>query len=1063
MNPGSRTPQSKKSRKVFRLLAVSLLALNTVAVTYSWLGLEDLYRKTLEEAEVRSQNLTLAVDLALSNEVSKIDLSLRTVASELHYSAELALSGVPANVQLLIANQKSLLPETSAWSIANADGQVIAHESAQGPATFSIADRDYFRALKSATDDRLLISKPLLSRFSSNPVLIFARRITAIDGRFIGIVAVPLPISYFNQLLSGFDVGMEGTLALRDVDQGLITRILLDERGVTYPTDDPRPSKEFSFAYMRDRRQATYVGTASFDRIERVFSYRLLSNAPIYALIGVSKSHSLAEWRKVAWRQGISLVFILLLANGSAVVFYRLWRRQRINAVLLRESGDRLMATIRELEERDSALRAAQEAGGLGTYSLSVTTGIWSSSEALDAIFGIDDSYARTVEGWTELVHPDDRDLMARYFAEEVVGRRQVFDREYRVVRPADQRTIWVHGLGKLDLDADGEPVRMYGTIRDITTRKSAEARLRLTEEVFQNASEGILVTTADGSIVETNPAFERMTGYSSAEVKGQTPRLLKSGLQDQQHYESLWRSLLDDGHWEGLLYNKRKDGLLYAQQTHITAIPDARGAVAHYVAVVSDVTELKENQQRLEHMAYHDALTGLPNRTRLAEQIKRAMTQCQRGDHAILGVCCLDLDGFKRANDRWGHHIGDQLLLQVAERLKACTRGDDTVARLGGDEFVVLLCNLKDREDGVETASRLIAHIAEPYLVGEVRESLTVSIGMTFYPSDTADNPDVLLRQADQAMYEAKRNGKNRMQIYDVHSDRKKRDDDQQYSRLVEALARGEFELYYQPKVDLRAARVAGVEALLRWRHPELGLLPPTDFLPFVEETDLVLPLGEWILKEALRQKAAWQDAGVSLQLSINIFAQHLQRFDFVSRLKTILAEFPSVDPVEVELEIVETTALHNMQEITERILHCAALGVQFSLDDFGTGYSSLTYLRQLPVTRVKIDRSFVSEMLTNAEDQAVIRGIVGMSHTLGREVVAEGVETVEHGALLRQLGCDWAQGYSIARPMAPGGLVAWVRQWSMPDEWRSDEAQRSRRATAESSEAMNASTARV
>ena len=1016
---------------------VALITANAIVITLVFIGLNQLYERTNREAEIRCQNIALAVDLQLSNEISKIDLSLKTVAAELDYHIRKGRTERDQQVRALIARQKAALPEAEAWSITDAEGTILFHEGDGASPSFTAADRDYFRDLKSGRVTGLAISKPIKSRLTGNWVVVLARAIGDSEGRFDGIVVVPLPVKSLNQMLSGFELGRRGVINLRDADMGLITRFPERQSNYQASIGDTRVSRTLLDRVASGQTQATYRAVAPFDNLERVFSFRTLSNAPIHVLAGISKEDFLEEWRNTAW-QVSGVVFLLLVAcNAALVLFYRQWRLQQQTALALREGNTRLEASLQHLRERDDALLAAQQAGLLGTYSLDIATGSWVCSEQMDTIFGIDAGFPHTVEGWEQLMHPDDRSRMIRYFATEVVEKRGAFDQEYRIVRPCDGRVAWVHGLGRLDLDPAGQPVRMSGTIQDVSARCAADDRLHLTQEVFLNTTEGVLITDNHGTILETNPAFTRITGYSAEEAKGQNPRILKSGAQDAAFYVTLWRVLLTTGSWDGEFVNLRKDGAIYVQHTRIFSIYDAQGNIVRFAAVISDVTRFKENQQRLEHLAYFDALTSLPNRALLTERMRQAMAECQRQSGRLLGVCCLDLDGFRDINDRLGHHIGDQFLVEVAQRLSRCASAGDTVARLGGDEFVVLFCALENRRDAINAVARLLATSAEAYTLGKFRAEITLSVGVALYPAADTEEPDVLLRQADQAMYDAKRHGKNRMSFFDVESERDQREHQALHDRLVEALAQDEFRLHYQPKVCLRSGSVTGVEALLRWQHPERGLLPPLEFLPVIEASELTLPLGEWILHEALRQQRRWQSQGLSINMSVNIFGLHLQREDFIERLDAILREHPDVDPRTLELEVVETTALENLEEVTARIRGCMELGVGFALDDFGTGYSSLTYLRQLPVDLVKIDRSFVRDMLDNPDDQSLVESIVGMAHTLGRQVVAEGVETIEHGVLLIRCGCDSAQGYGIARPMEPESLPDWVAQWERPKKW--------------------------
>ncbi|MBK5953393.1 hypothetical protein CCR92_05180, partial [Rhodospirillum rubrum] len=459
--------------------------------------------------------------------------------------------------------------------------------------------------------------------------------------------------------------------------------------------------------------------------------------------------------------------------------------------------------------------------------------------------------------------------------------------------------------------------------------------------------------------------------------------------------------------------------------------------SVRRLVGAIKDVTEIKEDLDRTEFLAYHDSLTNLPNRLLLADRMGQALALAVRRQD-LLAVCYLDLDSFKPINDTWGHSVGDALLIEVARRLQQNARAEDTVARLGGDEFVVLLCGFKAEAEVERVVRRMMDSIATPYSVGGRQVTLTVSMGITTFPRDAEQEADALIRHADQAMYEAKRQGRNRIHYFDAEKDRLHKERQTYYNRMVAALEANEFQLHYQPTIDLVSGVFSGVEALIRWRHPERGLLLPGAFLPDIEDTDLTVPLGEWILREALRQKERWQDMGLSLTVGVNLFGYHLQQDSFVARFAAILAEFPAVHPEEVTLEIVETTAMRDLAAISEKMWDCKRFGVDFALDDFGTGYSSLTYFRRLPVTHLKIDRSFVTDILENAQDQAMVQSIVAMSHALGRKVVAEGAETLAHCAALGRYGCDFAQGFGIARPMPGEDIFPWARQWNRPDSLR-------------------------
>lgn len=688
------------------------------------------------------------------------------------------------------------------------------------------------------------------------------------------------------------------------------------------------------------------------------------------------------------------------------------------------------------LRKSEESLKESQIIAGLGSYVLAIPSGCWENSAVLDKLFGIDSAYERTVEGWAALVHPDDRAMMEDFFKNEVLAQGKVFDKEYRIVRHHDQAVRWVHGLGKLEFDAQGQPVKMHGTIQDITERKQVEEKLQLAAKVFTHAREGIMITSANGAIIDVNDTFIGITGYSRDEVLGHSPRLLSSGLQSRDFYSALWGDLIEHGYWYGEVWNRRKNGEAYAVMLTISAVCDAQGNTQHYVALLSDITALKEHEKQLEHIAHYDALTNLPNRVLLADRLRQAMTQAQRREQR-LAVAFLDLDGFKAINDSHGHEAGDQLLMTVATRMKQVLREGDTLARLGGDEFVAVLLDLPDIEAGISMLSRLLNAAAQPLHVDDLMLQVSASIGVTFYPQAEDVDAEQLLRQADQSMYQAKLAGKNRYHVFDAEQDRSVRGYHESLEHIRRALVEHEFVLYYQPKVNMRTGRVIGAEALIRWQHPEKGLLPPALFLPLIENHPLSIELGEWVIDTALAQIEAWHSAGLNISVSINIGALQLQQADFIDRLRALLAAHPTVKPGNLEMEVLETSALGDLLPVSQVIDAGRRLGVNFALDDFGTGYSSLTYLKRLPVSQLKVDQSFVRDMLDDPDDLAIVQGILGLASAFYRHVIAEGVETVAHGEMLLQLGCELGQGYGIARPMPAQALPGWSVGWRPDQAW--------------------------
>jgi diguanylate cyclase (GGDEF)-like protein/PAS domain S-box-containing protein len=570
----------------------------------------------------------------------------------------------------------------------------------------------------------------------------------------------------------------------------------------------------------------------------------------------------------------------------------------------------------------------------------------------------------------------------------------------------------------------------------DITRSKQSEERLHLAASVFTHASEGITITDVNGNILDVNDAFTRITGYSREEVVGKNPRILNSGRQTREFYSEMWNKLLLKGHWAGEIWNRAKDGRVYAEMLTISAVRDAAGQTQQYVAMFSDITSIKEQKKQLEHVAQHDLLTGLPNRVLLADRIRQALAHAHRRSQPV-AIACLDLDNFKAVNDRHGHMVGDQLLTAVAHRMRKELHEDDTLARLGGDEFVVVMPELAREKDSIAMVDALLRAVEEPVLVGDLAFQVSASIGVTFFPQQDDVDADQLLRQADQAMYQAKLEGKSRYHIFDPRGDRDERGHHEDIERIRNALKAREFVLYFQPKVNMSTGEIFGAEGLIRWQHPAMGLLPPAQFLPIVEGHALAIELGEWVIDSALSNLESWMAEGLDISVSVNVAAQQLQQEGFADRLGELLAAHPQVSPSKLELEVLESSALEDVAVVSKVISDCRSLGVTFSLDDFGTGYSSLSYLKRLPVDVLKIDQTFVHDMLDDPEDLTILEGVLSLATAFRRNAIAEGVETLEHGVMLLRLGCQAAQGYGIARPMPARELAKWAANWRPDPRW--------------------------
>lgn len=662
------------------------------------------------------------------------------------------------------------------------------------------------------------------------------------------------------------------------------------------------------------------------------------------------------------------------------------------------------------------------------------------SGEILEVNLKFAEIAGRTIQemvniNWMKITHADDIQEGLDNMALLNAGKISCFNMEKRYIHP-DGSYVWIKMTTSSLMSDDNASPRHLCMITDISQQKQSEEKLKLAASVFSHAKEGILITDAAANIVEMNEAFSDITGYSRDELIEKNPRFLSSGEHSSEFYVEMWQSLIKKGYWSGEIWNKRKNGEIYPEILTISSVYDVRGTVQNYVALFSDITAIKNHQEKLERIAHFDVLTNLPNRILLADRLTQAMTQCQRHNRS-LAVVFLDLDGFKAINDAHGHSFGDQLLVALSQSMKETLRDSDTLSRFGGDEFVAVLADLDNIQDCEPVLERLLKAVSIPVTIAGTVVKCSASIGVTLYPRDSAD-ADKLIRHADQAMYSAKLKGKNRYHFFDTEQDDAAKLHRDSLVNIRSALQKREFVLYYQPKVNIKSGDVIGAEALIRWQHPVRGLLSPIEFLPVIENHTVSIDLGEWVIETALQQVEKWQALGLNIPVSVNISAYQLQSAGFVARLTTLLAAHPKVDPCYLELEVLETSELSDLIDVSAVMRACIELGVSFALDDFGTGYSSLTYLRHLPATMVKIDQSFIRDMLENPDDLAIVEGVVGLAKAFQRNVIAEGVETIAHGRMLSRLGCNLLQGYGIAKPMPAEYFPDWAADWALDDVWQ-------------------------
>ena len=674
-----------------------------------------------------------------------------------------------------------------------------------------------------------------------------------------------------------------------------------------------------------------------------------------------------------------------------------------------------------ELSSRTSEERwqFALEGAGHGVWDLNGTTGKVYYSKQWKSMLGYEEhEIGDSLREWCDRTHPDEQgpcegDLMAC-----LEGEIEYFANERRV-RCKDGNYRWFLARGKvIERATDGYVRRLIGTMTDINEQKEAESRLREAATVFAVSSEAIMVTDANGVIKAINPAFTEITGYTSTEVLGHTPRILKSGHHPPEYFKRLWHNLREIGEWAGEVWNKRKNGKIYPEWQSITAVRDGAGVIVEYVSVFSDITRRKLTEDEIRYRANYDVLTGLPNRSLFGERLEQSLREATR-TNTTLAVLFMDLDHFKQVNDTLGHAQGDLLLQEVASRIRNCVRISDTIARFGGDEFVLCLPNIDNGLDAGQVALKIIKALAQPIELDDRVAHIGASIGITIFPDDGHDAP-TLYRNADLAMYRAKDLGRGNYQFFENSMTHNAMERQRLEESLRDAFKRHELYLNYQPILSLEPnPHVAGLEVLLRWTDAERGPVSPATFIPIAEEIGLIRELGRWVIETACRQLTEWKLTRPHLHLAVNVSARQIPESLSPAWLAGTVQLY-GLSPSDLILEITEGVLLADSEHCRVWLQTMHDMGFGLSLDDFGTGYSSLAYLKRMPVDIVKIDKSFIQGIEAETGDWTLVAAILAMARSLGVDVVAEGIETIDQFRLLQTMGCSYVQGYYLSRPIA-------------------------------------------
>lgn len=759
-----------------------------------------------------------------------------------------------------------------------------------------------------------------------------------------------------------------------------------------------------------DDLQLSEVESGSYEKdlgggIKDLVSFRASRLYPVVVITHVHRAHALQRW--LAEVKTLLMVVIPALLTVSLIAF--LYYRRQLSAVRQKAEAERIQrinATV--FESSTEAIMITDVDANLVSVNAAFSriTGyesgeVYGKNPRILSSGKQDKSFYQKM--WAGIAQ-------SGFWQGELINRRK--DGSYYDVALSISASR----------DGHGRLLHYIGIASDITSRKAAENRLKLSASVFSHANEAILITDAEGAILDVNEAFCKITGYARDEVIGKNPRILNSGRHDKAFYAAMWRNLIDKGAHYGEIWNKRKNGEIYPEMQTISAVRDERGEIVQYVALFSDITERKNAEDEIHNLAFYDVLTQLPNRRLLIERINSARLGNARSRH-YGALLFLDLDKFKVLNDTLGHDHGDLLLIEVAHRLRSCVREVDTVARLGGDEFVVLL---DDVDESPDVASRKVALIAEkvrialsaPYQLKHASYISSPSIGVVLFCGDS-ETVESLIKHADMAMYKAKDSGRNTVRFFDPAMQLAVEARASLEADLRLAIPERQLHLYYQIQVD-NERRPIGAEALARWVHPVRGMVSPAQFIPIAEESSLILDLGDWVLETACRQLAVWAESDLSrnLTLAVNVSAQQFKQDDFVKKIESLLSEY-RLRPASLKLELTESVVLNSVSEVVVKMHALKALGVQISLDDFGTGYSSLSYLKILPLDQIKIDQSFVRDITTDPNDEVMVKTIIDMAQNFRLNVIAEGVETESQLAFLKQNGCMAYQGYLFGKPV--------------------------------------------
>lgn len=1006
VNVSDSQPQPAADRVIRRRLAAGLIFVNLFVAALAVSSLRHSWRQFHERAEISTGNLARLLDNEFSSDFEKIDGALLALSHEALRNVGRD-GGINKEFGGYMRRQQARLPEVSGLRLVDETGKLILAADEAGIATVPVAD-SCVRNLEMVPGE-LLVGGVVPSDDSRRRIVSLSRRVESSDGRLVAIVCADLSIKHLVSSFQALELGAGSAASLRDSQWRIVARHP-EVVATTAVANQPVMSRPVQELMASGETAGVYRANSALDGAERTYSFRRVGAYPLYVTVGMATEDYLAEWwgnltKLVAWQ----FLFLLFTVAASRLVLI-FWRGQRL--------------ALNSLHTSEERFRYALESAPIGMAVVSLDGELLQVNQALCRIVGREHQDMKHLN-LKDLIHPLDLAPAVAHLNCLIAGDSDSSQQEIRYVR-ADGQFVWMQLTASIVRDALGAPSHFVAQIEDISERRYAAEQLALSAKVFEESGECIVITDDREQILSVNKAFTRITGFEASEALGKTPRIMASGRQDADFYRKMWQALKATGYWAGEVWDKRKNGEVYPKWLSISTVRNAAGHITNYIGIFSDISQRKQAEAHIEFLAYHDALTELPNRLLARDHLELAMAYSERTGNKT-AVLFIDLDNFKTINDSLGHPVGDALLKAVAGRLRECTRHTDTVSRQGGDEFLIILADMPDTDSVANVAQKVLDSLEATFRIDGHEIATSLSMGVAVFPDDGKDI-DTLLKLADTAMYHAKESGRNAYRFYADHMNVHAIERQRIHVGLLRALERNELLLHYQPQIDLISGRVVGAEALIRWNSPEHGMTLPGAFIPVAEESGLIVPIGDWVLREACRQAAAWRQAGLTdLVVAVNVSAIQFKRGDLERSVLGALAE-SGLPPEFLELELTESILIQDTEKVLNTVGRLKAHGLGMSIDDFGTGYSSLSYLKRFNVDKLKIDRSFVSDMVRNPHDATIVRAIIQLARSFNMRTIAEGVEDEHLVSFLRLQYCDEAQGYHFARPMPPDKFLRYV-----------------------------------